>query len=299
MYGGDIDSGGLMVDKLKILTLNVNHMPNGKCTCSPKKAWCRKCLAEWIKARQQPLSKFILGETPDVFVLTEFAFFNNGNNGNKAATPEEIVACCCERAMGADIANIYSFWHSYEPKPGKYRNAYTSVLVGAKKELRADAGSPPPQTLNLKNRWVEITVNEITLLGVYLPACENKRKPFWDTLLDSDSFAQTHIARPELITGDFNECLKRDSSNEEHTKAVKKLEKLLQMGWVDAWRLHNPDETEFTWRYSKSSLKRRIDYLFLSPDMARAYRVTNARHVLHTSLSDHAALVVELQARTN
>jgi exonuclease III len=285
---------------MKILTLNVSHYPT--CKCTPEKKWCKKCLAdkvEWIKTRQQPLSDLILvDEVPDVFVLTEFAFFNNGNNGNNAATPEEVVACCRERAMGDDIANIYSFWHSYEPKPGKYRNAYTSVLVGAKKELRADASSPPPETLALKNRWVEITVNDIALLGVYLPARVNKRKPFWDTLLDSNFFAQTHIARTALITGDFNECLKRDSSNGKPTFAKERLEKLLQMGWVDAWRLHNPDKTEFTWRYSKSSLKRRIDYLFLSPDMARAYRVTDARHV-PTEISDHAALVVELQARAN
>jgi exonuclease III len=112
---------------------------------------------------------------------------------------------------------------------------------------------------------------------------------------------------PALLVGDTN-CGKRGIDEEkpsppkfwrEHDWIVG----LEQRGWLDAFRCLHGDRREYTW-YSHRNNGFRLDYAFGSPHLAPA--ITAVQHLWgydsdrpnrHDGLSDHAALIVDVDGR--
>ena len=112
---------------------------------------------------------------------------------------------------------------------------------------------------------------------------------------------------PALLMGDMN-CGKRGIDEEKPLPATFWREHdfivgMEERGWLDAFRHLHGDRREYTW-YSHKNNGFRLDYAFGSPHLAQA--IVGARHVWgydpsrperRDALSDHAALIVDLNGR--
>ena len=72
-------------------------------------------------------------------------------------------------------------------------------------------------------------------------------------------------------------------------------QRLLDLGWVDAWRAVHGARREYTWFSPRRGYGIRLDHAFLSPAMAA--RLADCRYSQaerEAGLSDHAALVLDV-----
>lgn len=139
---------------------------------------------------------------------------------------------------------------------------------------------------------VYIPALDLTVLGVHVPNQSeiwNKRE-FWDCIED---FAAESADRRSVILGDLNTALDEDCEGDPIREAVH-LKQLLEAGWGDAWRTHNPEKREFSW-YSHRKNGFRLDHCLVSPSLVNSTTGAIMRHDVRTDgLSDHSMLIVEL-----
>ncbi len=147
---------------------------------------------------------------------------------------------------------------------------------------------------NAQHRWLNVLVPRLGLyiLGVHIPGATDKwgKEDFWKAVVQ---YAGDRIDTQSIIIGDFNTGLKIDSEGTPF--ALRKyMEKLANIGWIDAWRMKHPLERDFTW-FSRVGNGFRLDYAFITPLLMDNLHVADHSHEERVkNYSDHSSLIIEL-----
>ncbi len=162
----------------------------------------------------------------------------------------------------------------------------------------------------------------LSLGGVHAPAADGPipiaEKPrlqretdcFWQALRP---VLQRRLDTPYVLIGDLNTGLALDQhiagiSDSAAFVGAPHITALRDEGWLDAWRHLHGERQEYTWRHGRSG-GWRLDGAWLSPALhdtliaarhrhaaRRPYTVTDRGVTRTQRLSDHSALVVDIQA---
>jgi exodeoxyribonuclease III len=101
------------------------------------------------------------------------------------------------------------------------------------------------------HRVVLTRVGNVNLFGVYF-AMSKRKRPLFDFLLNlPDKF----LEEPSMIAGDFNTGLPFEDEMGNTFACSGAFRRLLETGWIDAWRCRHPDAREYTW-FSRAGEKR-------------------------------------------
>lgn len=218
--------------------------------------------------RIEQIARVILEEHPDVLVLTEFR-----------PVPGKVLLALLEEL-------------SYHVVAGVASGVQNCVCVLSRHPIEPLAVKKTPKS---HHRWVPVLIPEmdVTLLGVHVPNQSevwNKRE-FWDCV---EAFAEETVEVRSIIIGDLNTALDEDCEGSPIREAVY-FKRLLNAGWTDVWRAHNPEQREFSW-YSHRQNGFRLDHCLVSPSLAHATSGATMRHDVRTNgLSDHSMLIVEIK----
>ena len=132
----------------------------------------------------------------------------------------------------------------------------------------------------------------INLFAVHVPNQNeiwNKRE-FWHCI---DAYADANIDMPTIIIGDLNTALDEDCQGAPIREAIH-FRRLLDVGWIDAWRKMNHGVEEYSW-YSHRNNGFRLDHGLLSPCLATRLAGASMRHdVRIRRISDHSLLRIDL-----
>ena len=181
------------------------------------------------------------------------------------------------------------------------------------KEVRRGLSGDPD---DLQSRYLEATINDLTIGCLYLPNGNPAPGPKFDYKLRwferFTEHAGTLLAsgKPAILTGDYNvipteldvykpERWIEDALFRPETRAAFK--KLVEQGWTDAIRTLYPTETIYTyWDYFRNGYGRnaglRIDHFLLSPDLAKRLTAAGVDRMVRgwEKTSDHAPVWIEI-----
>jgi len=207
---------------------------------------------------------------PDIVVLTEF---RQGSSGTRIR----------------DTLRAGGWRHQECSNPPEKTNG---VLVAASADF---APCARPRNVPLGSwRWLECQFETFLLVATYFPLGEPKL-PYWDWFLAQ---ASSRVNRPSILIGDFNTGKHLIDEAGRTFVGSEYMERLENVGYVDAWRDVHPDTREFTW-YSAAKNGFRLDYAFLSPEMRKRLRsATHSHSEREQRISDHSALIVEFDGAT-
>lgn len=155
-------------------------------------------------------------------------------------------------------------------------------------------------------RWLPVQVETVPALTVGLMHVPNyttptRKYPYLDALLQMAAGWQ---GGPAIILGDAN-CGKHaiDEAKPSAPKFQREHDWMVGMearGWIDAFRHIHGNRREYTW-YSHRDNGFRLDHAFCSPtladaivDVQHAWGGLGADATKRTALSDHAALIIDL-----
>lgn len=247
---------------MKIISWNVNGI----------RAIWKKGFSEWIKEAD-----------PDILCLQETKI--------QSEQLTEEMRCI----------SSYRSWFSFAEKKG-----YSGVAIYSKIEpISYSYGffteSPEPE-----GRIIALQLKDFTLWNIYFPngkMSEQRLKyklDFYDRLLHF--FQETKQGTPNIIVGDFNTAhhpidLARPKENEKISGFLpeerKKLDQLLELGFVDIYRTLYPDKIAYTWFSNFANARERnigwrIDYQYVSVNLK--HQVKDSRIQTQTMGSDHCPI---------
>jgi len=133
------------------------------------------------------------------------------------------------------------------------------------------------------------------LLAVYVPNGNKKEKlPFWKGLFDE---IDVNLNDKLIIVGDFNEY-RNNSKMIGVANANGFIEKLSDLGLIDAWYRINKDNIEYSWHGPQNGFL--IDYAFISPPMEK-YLISSffSHQERIEKTSDHSILINEFRAHVD
>jgi len=245
-----------------------------------------------INARLGALLRWLAVRTPDVVCLQELK-----------APPEKFPDGPIREAGYGVI------WHGQKSWNG------VAILARGLEPLesrRALPGDPD----DIHSRYIEATVNGVTVGNLYLPNGNPAPGPKFDYKLRwierLIGYAADLLAtgRPVVLAGDYNiiptelDAYKPERWIEDalfRPEVREAFRRLLAQGWTDALRSTHPDETIYTfWDYFRNAYGRnaglRIDHLLLSPALAPRLRAAGVDRDVRgwEKTSDHAPTWIEL-----
>jgi exonuclease III len=151
----------------------------------------------------------------------------------------------------------------------------------------------------LPSRTEAVSLERLDVVGVYVPSrdestenIERKRR-FCTALSD---FLATRPAREAVVIGDLNvlEPFHRPHHGVFRDWEYRLYDEFMVRGFVDAYRLRHPHEVEHSW-VDYENRGYRFDHVFVSESLAdRVLRCDYLHATRESGLSDHSALVVEL-----
>lgn len=164
-------------------------------------------------------------------------------------------------------------------------------------------------------RLIAATVNGVRVFSTYVPNGKSVASPDFAVKLDflerlRETLARKAAGVPVILCGDFNVALEPEDVYDPikfegqlhfHPDERVRLERLLELGLVDAFRIHEKGGGYYSWwDYRGASLRKneglRIDYVFLSRDLVErcvSVRIdAEARRLPRPS--DHAPVIVQL-----
>ncbi len=169
---------------------------------------------------------------------------------------------------------------------------------------------------DIQSRYLEATINDLTIGCLYLPNGNPAPGPKFDYKLRWFERLTEHAeilltsGKQVILTGDYNvmpteldvykpERWVADALFRPETRAAFK--KLVEQGWTDAIRTLYPTETIYTfWDYFRNAYGRnaglRIDHFLLSPNLATRLTAAGVDRMVRgwEKTSDHAPVWIEI-----
>jgi exodeoxyribonuclease III len=207
-------------------------------------------------------------QAPDLAILTEF---RQGKSGTEI------------RNRLADIGLVHQIATDFRPR-------VNGILVAGCVRLGAIGGTP--SALAAAGRLLPVRVAGLNVVACYFPQGRAKIEVF-DHLAN---ISPRYLGEATLLLGDFNTGRHRVDEEGATFIAADRFERLLGLGWVDAWRVTHPDAREYSW-YSTRGSGFRIDHVLASPKAVP--RVSVAEYSpgeREQGFSDHSPLLIEYRA---
>jgi len=209
--------------------------------------------------------------------------------------------------LDSDLKNIDGYLSYFSP--GESNRSGGIATFSKIKPILAKKFFDLP-TASLKTKVLNFSFDNFKLIHIYAPtgtgskANKDAKFEFYNKLLD---FAQKHKDDNVIISGDFNIAhTEKDISNpekagktvtflDEEREIITKLEKL---GFVDSFRLINPDEVTFSsWksqRAKESGEGSRLDYFFVSKNLKETIKDSKILSNIEGSKHSPIELILEI-----
>lgn len=233
--------------------------------------------------RSEGIVRQLKSWNPDVICLSEF----------RGTEPSQLIA----RSLHA------AGWDHQRQTSLADDPARNALLVASRWPLRR---KPRRQAIGDSSidavRWLQVSVlapRALSLLTVHVPNRVTGRKTrFLGAITD---FASTWSGADALIVGDTNTGrIQIDEESPAFNQAEDQwMRDMESLQWRDGFRALHADRREFTWYSPNGRNGFRLDQAFLNPDLlARTRKIRHrwggAGRRIATSLSDHAALIIDL-----
>ncbi len=229
--------------------------------CSPSLSRAERQL-KWLGSRSE-----------QIFVLTEVG---------TGAGSELLV----ERFRGSGWAT-----RSRSPSAGE-----RGVLIAS----RLDPGETEPISAYLPERIAQVSVAGLELIGVYAPSRDDsaarvaRKRRFLAELLTALGAREPSAM---VLIGDLNVVERSGRAVDRGFQEweYELYEELPERGWLDAYRVLHPDRVEISWADSEGR-GHRFDHCLMTADLRSSLR--RCEYLPETrerELSDHSAMVLELQ----
>ena len=246
-----------------------------------------------VNGRLPVLLRWLHESAPDVVCLQEL-------KAPQEKFPEKAILDAGYRAI----------WHGQKSWNGV---AILSRYGQPEETQRGLPGDPD----DVHSRYIEATINDITIGCLYLPNGNPVPGPkfdyklAWFERLISYAAGLLQFKKPVILTGDFNvmptekdvykpERWVNDALFRPETRAAFK--KLVDQGWTDAIRKLYPDETIYTfWDYFRNAYERnaglRIDHFLLNPQIEKRLLAAGVDREVRgwEKSSDHAPVWIEIK----
>ncbi|MDD2680530.1 MAG: exodeoxyribonuclease III [Patescibacteria group bacterium] len=208
-------------------------------------------------------------------------------------------------SLNLEFDGYQSFWHGAK-RPG-YSGTAILVKSSLKYSVKNGFGFP---IYDQEGRVQILEFEKAYLLNVYFPNANQElsrlpyRLAFNEELL---KFIQKlEQKKPVIITGDFNVAhqeidLARPKANEGSAGFTKEerswFSKLINAGYLDSFRLLNPDKIQYSWWSFRAAARSRnvgwrIDYFVISAKLRK--KISKAFILDQVQGSDHAPVGIEL-----
>ena len=255
-------------------------------------------IASWninsIRVRLPHVKDFVNKQSPDVLLLQELE-----------AQDKDIPIIDLEE-LGYNL--IYKGQKSYNGVAilSKY------PIEDVKDKLYLDTEEEQARYLEC---WIDAKNNGFRVASIYLPngnpinTEKFDYKIEWMNKLKNRAKELLENEECTILGGDFNVCPEdRDASNPENMRndalfqpeSRAKLREIINLGYYDAWRAINPDNTEWSyWDYGRAFEQNkgvRIDHFLLSPialDKLKSVEI-NKYHRSLEKPSDHAPIIINI-----
>lgn len=161
---------------------------------------------------------------------------------------------------------------------------------------------PGPSPLPELRRGLSVTcANGLEITAVHIPDARagdhravGRKSASWLALLEH---AAARCGRDHVIIGDFNTGRHRLDESGSTFTATALLGRLATLGYRDAYRIREPGGRAWSWR-SCSGRTFRLDHAFVSASLtSRVQHVEYLHRERCSGLSDHAAVILELDWR--
>lgn len=207
--------------------------------------------------------------------------------------------------------DYHSYWHNGTKK------GYSGVVTYSKKESHSVQKSfvELPKTFEQDGRFVQIDLEEFSLLNIYFPNGNPKAsgEEMLGFKLDFYSAFLKHLnslrskGRSIIACGDYNiahneKDIAHPVENQDSIGFLpierEWMDRIIKEGYIDVFRQFHPNkEDQYTWwsyrtRARERNIGWRIDYFFISPDLLD--RVLSVYHQVQVLGSDHCPIVLEL-----
>lgn len=254
-----------MARKIKIISWNVNGLRS---------------------AARQGFIKWLAQEPADIICLQEI-------KANVLDLPSELVK----------INGYYSYFNSAQKK------GYSGTAVYTKVQPKIFETSILPGRFDGEGRGIKMVFDEFTLYNFYIPngSRDKRDMPYkLDTYAKLLGMFASQKNQNIILAGDFNIAHKEiDVFNAKHNKnntmftpgEREQIDKLIGLGFIDAFREQNPQKQCFSWWPYMANLRERdigwrIDYIFTSKKLFP--KVKNSSIKKEVLGSDHCPVMVEL-----
>jgi exodeoxyribonuclease-3 len=232
--------------------------------------------------------EFLEQENPDIVCLQEIKIDDNTRLN-----------------LNLEFAGYQSFWHGAE-RPG-YSGTAILVKNGLDYKVKNGFGFPD---YDREGRVQVLEFETAYLLNVYFPNSNQElsrlsyRMAFNDELLKF--IKKLEKKKPVIITGDFNVAhqeidLARPKPNKGKAGFTQEerswFSQLLAAGYLDSFRLFNPDKIQYSWWSFRAAARVRnvgwrIDYFVISAKLRK--KISRAFILDQVQGSDHAPVGIEL-----
>lgn len=207
-------------------------------------------------------------------------------------------------------AGYQAIWHGQKQWNGVAILSKEKKITERRRELPGD-----PE--DLQSRYLEVEIDGIIIVGMYLPNGNPAPGPKYDYKLDWFSRFTKHaselikLKKPVLLTGDFNVIpTELDAYKAERwvkdalflPETRKAFFNLKDQGWTDALRELYPEKVIYTyWDYFRNAYQRnaglRIDHFLLSPELLPQLQAAEVDREVRgwKKSSDHAPVWIKLE----
>jgi exodeoxyribonuclease III len=275
-------------DEVKVLLETIFEFPEIQFSVKLRLGWDSPEEAQALLPFLNGLPEWLAQEQPDVLCLQETKL-----------QPDQYPAEAFE-ALG------YKAWLFSAQKKG-----YSGVAILSRREPDHVEYGMGIEKYDNEGRFIRADFGDLSVISVYHPSgtSGDERQAFkMEWLEDFQNYVvELQKSRPKLILcGDYNICHEpidihdpvRNATNSGFLPEEREwMTRFLDAGYIDTFRLLNPDKQEYTWwsyRFSARAKNKgwRIDYCMVSEPMKaqveKAYILNEAVH------SDHCPAVIEV-----
>ncbi|MGJ8643339.1 MAG: endonuclease/exonuclease/phosphatase family protein [Luteolibacter sp.] len=195
--------------------------------------------------------------------------------------------------QGADLRGCledHGYGHQAAPEGSPGLN---TVLVAARHAFEAETFQGQMSDPELGDFWQSVILarfENLNVFGLYLPGEERKR-PVFDFLLN---LPERYLEEDSILIGDMNTGRHYEDEASKTFTSAHQFDALLEQGWVDAWRIRNPEAREFTWFSRGYNNGFRLDHALVSPSLnSKITDVKYSHSEREAKVTDHSIMVVE------